>query len=247
MGQLEEFLVLANYDKTTGTSRYVRLSDHAETHPRLQNGNGGSWCRRSGVGGRKIAVMYSNGGIDCRWDPDPEEQQEVEAAFREHCTPSKQGARKIEYVRSFGLVTADMARPIRSDIKRHYAIKPCSACGSTSDLVCDHKNDMYNNPRVLDAATQQLSDFQSLCNSCNLRKRQVARTTRAQGKRYGATRIPSMVPFGVDFVIGTEKLDLGDPNVMVGTYWYDPVKFNECIRLLLSGHVVTLQRQNSNS
>jgi hypothetical protein len=45
------------------------------------------------------------------------------------------------------------------------------------------------------------------------------------GKRYGATNIPSLSVFGVDFIQGDETFDINDPNAMVGTYWYDPIAF----------------------
>ena len=38
-----------------------------------------------------------------------------------------------------------------------------------------------------------------------------------------------MKPFGVDFTIGDANFDISDINAMVGTYWYDPVDFNQRI------------------
>ena len=51
------------------------------------------------------------------------------------------------------------------------------------------------------------------------------------GKRIGATAIPSLAIFGVDFVEGDETLDETDVNAMMGTYWYDPVVFMKQIML----------------
>lgn len=116
-------------------------------------------------------------------------------------------------------------RPISKTIKEFYKKQSCVVCGSNSGLVCDHKNDLYNDPRVLDIKTQKLDDFQSLCTHCNLQKRQVAKKTRETNKRYGATQIPSVSAFGVNFTKGGEKFDPKDPMAMVGTYWYDPVDF----------------------
>ena len=45
------------------------------------------------------------------------------------------------------------------------------------------------------------------------------------GKRYKATNIPMLKVFGIDFIEGDETLDINNPNAMVGTYWYDPIKF----------------------
>ena len=105
----------------------------------------------------------------------------------------------------------------------------CVVCGSKSDLVTDHKNDLYNDPRVLSIKTQTLDDFQCLCNHCNLQKRQVSKKTRETKKRYGATNIPQLKVFGIDFISGDENYDPEDPNAMVGTYWYDPSAFTSYI------------------
>lgn len=105
----------------------------------------------------------------------------------------------------------------------------CLACGSHSSLVVDHKNDLYNDPRVLNVGTQVVDDFQCLCNHCNLQKRQVSKDTRETKRRYPATMIPALVPFKVDFISGGFEYDENDVNAMVGTYWYDPVAFSQSI------------------
>ena len=66
-------------------------------------------------------------------------------------------------------------RQIRRDIIEYYRKISCVICGSNTDLVCDHKNDLYNDMRVLNTKTQRLDDFQSLCNHCNLQKRQICK------------------------------------------------------------------------
>lgn len=62
-------------------------------------------------------------------------------------------------------------RPIRKDIEKYHKQMGCVVCGSKSQLVTDHKNDVYNDPRVLDTNTQTKDDFQCLCTHCNLQKR----------------------------------------------------------------------------
>ena len=121
-------------------------------------------------------------------------------------------------------------RYIRKDIKKYYKNKPCVACGTKTNLVCDHKNDLYNDPRVLDMKTQTFDDFQSLCNGCNLRKRTVGKKTRESGKRYSALNIPQFAVDGIAFIKGNETFDKDDPNAMVGTYWYDPVYFRKEVK-----------------
>ena len=145
----------------------------------------------------------------------------------------KQGERSITALRTIGFSDDHLygaTRPIRKDIHEHHKKMGCVVCGSHSDLVTDHKNDLYNDPRVLDAKTQTIDDFQCLCNHCNLQKRQVSKKTKEIGKRIGATTIPSYAVFGIDFVEGDETFDEKDINAMVGTYWYDPVEFAKKIR-----------------
>jgi 5-methylcytosine-specific restriction endonuclease McrA len=121
-------------------------------------------------------------------------------------------------------------RTIREDIKKFHISTGCVVCGSHSALVIDHKNDLYNDPRVLSPKTQTTEDFQCLCTHCNLQKRQVCKRIKETGLRYKATNIPQLSMFGIDFIEGDETFDPKDPNAMVGTYWYDPVKFMEEIK-----------------
>jgi len=145
----------------------------------------------------------------------------------------KQGSRSITALRTVGFSDDKLrgaARPIRTDVREHHKANGCVVCGSRSDLVTDHKNDLYNDPRVLNAKTQTIDDFQCLCNHCNLQKRQVSKVTKERGKRVGATTIASLSIFGIDFVEGDDKFDEKDVNAMVGTYWYDPVEFMKKIK-----------------
>lgn len=132
----------------------------------------------------------------------------------------------------FSEMSMELNRPISADIRKAFKNNACVVCGTRSDIVIDHKNDLYNDPRVLDVNTQVIDDFQTLCNHCNLQKRSVSVNTRKTGKRYPATNIPSMAVFGVDFILGDENYDLSDIDAMVGTFWHDPVKFTKNIQLL---------------
>tara|TARA_B110000261_G_scaffold66045_2_gene77484 strand:+ start:1325 stop:1981 length:657 start_codon:yes stop_codon:yes gene_type:complete len=145
---------------------------------------------------------------------------------------------KIVSIRTTGINEEKLLsknRPIRDDIHKYHKSQGsgCVVCGSQSDLVTDHKNDLYNDPRVLDTKTQFKEDFQCLCNHCNLLKRQILKKTKETGKRYGATNIPSNLVFGIDFIEGDETFDKNNIDAMVGTYWYDPVKFMDYIKTTL--------------
>ena len=116
-------------------------------------------------------------------------------------------------------------RPIAKRIRDHYNGSRCVACNRTDNMVIDHKNDLYNDPRVHNTKTQEVSDFQPLCNSCNLVKRAACSKTRKTGLRQPAP-FPVRNATGVDFIEGDETFD---PNGLGlrGTYWYDPQAYNE--------------------
>lgn len=127
----------------------------------------------------------------------------------------------------------NQTRPIRKDIRNYYKKFPCITCG-TSNTICDHKNDLYNDSRVLCESTQTLEDFQPLCNNCNLRKRAVSIKTIKEKKRQPPP--PHIRMLGYDFIKGDENLDLNDPHAMEGTYWYDPVYFIKQVKLLIQSN-----------
>ena len=140
--------------------------------------------------------------------------------------------RKVIALRTTGFnddLLRNASRPIRQDIRKHHIKTGCVVCGSNSDLIIDHKNDSYNDMRVLIAKTQTIDDFQCLCNHCNLQKRQVYKNTKATNKRFGATNIPSLAPYNIDFIKGDETYNPEHINPMDGTYWHDPIEFHKYI------------------
>ena len=136
--------------------------------------------------------------------------------------------RKVLAIKMIGLNEERMYnihRPIREDIRKTFRHMSCVVCGSNTGMVVDHKNDLYNDPRVLCTKTQTIDDFQPLCTHCNLQKRAVSVKMRDTGKRYSARNIPMLASFGVDFISGDDTFDPSDVNATVGTFWHDPVKF----------------------
>jgi hypothetical protein len=212
--------------------RIVDLISFVKDHPEYKLGNGGSWCRRDSCKQFKVATMKANGKINILWDYSDPDFEIVQNEFSsQECILSNKG-NYIKYIGIFGKKIPNLERPIREDIKAHYKKMPCCVCGSSSDLVCDHKNDLYNDQRVLSRTEQTLDDFQSLCNHCNLQKRQVAKECRRTGKRYPATKIPSLKPWNVDFIEGNDDYDPSDINAMKGTFWYDPIAFHTYLSTL---------------
>lgn len=165
--------------------------------------------------------------------------------FEDECILQEDDIRKIqsfqeEYknVKSRGIIgimtksirkNKESSRPISDDIREHFKNKPCVVCGSKSEIVPDHKNDLYNNERVLDKKTQEISDFQPLCNHCNLQKRQISRKTKENKKIYSAKNIPQYNIYPFDFPWEKKNFDIDDKNCLNDTYWYDPVEFNKKI------------------
>lgn len=125
------------------------------------------------------------------------------------------------------------SRPIRKDISKKIKENNCVVCGSTSDIICDHKNDLYNDMRVLNTNTQIIDDFQSLCNHCNLQKRQICKLENSNEKIYSAKNIPQFSFYNFDFPWEKKFFDKNDINCKVDTYWYDPIEFNNKINKYL--------------
>ena len=223
----ELFKILANFNKETFTSRIVNVDEFVNEYSSLRFKNGFSWGRKESWKNEKVAIYKNNGKISTFWNASDNEIKMLNDTFSKYKISNK--GNDIKYIGIFGKKENNLNRPIRKDIKDFYKKIPCVVCGSKSDLVCDHKNDLYNDKRVLNTKTQKLNDFQSLCNHCNLQKRQINKKTRETGKRYGATNIPMLKHFGIDFISGNDLYNPNDINAMVGTFWYDPVEFMKFI------------------
>jgi len=119
-------------------------------------------------------------------------------------------------------------RGIRNDICKTITSSFCVVCG-THKTICDHKNDLYNDQRVLNLNTQLLQDFQPLCNHCNLQKRQVCKVEKCQSKLYSAKNIPKYKIYPFEFPWEKKNFNIDDINCKNETYWFDPVEFEKKI------------------
>jgi hypothetical protein len=122
--------------------------------------------------------------------------------------------------------------PIRGDIRVNLLEKyKCLHCGTHTNLIIDHKNDMYNDDRVLEKETQSEGDFQVLCNKCNKDlKHQVNVREKKTGKLH-LVRELNIFPFIKDtFDYPWEKCirnyDESIEYCKMYTYWYDVEEFN---------------------
>lgn len=132
----------------------------------------------------------------------------------------------IYYIKFFGFGEKICDDGIRNDIRKAICKRPCANCGTTAQIECDHKNDLKNDPRVLNKNTQTIDDFQALCKHCNDVKRGALKRTKDSGKRHPAPG------FKVGFTKGDETYDTNDPNWYIGTYWGDILAFKEKLGLI---------------
>jgi len=119
-------------------------------------------------------------------------------------------------------------RLIRKDIHKKITKLSCVICG-THTTICDHKNDLYNDLRVLTLETQLISDFQPLCNHCNLQKRQVCKMEEQSKKIFSAKNIERYKIYPFEFPWEKKIFDINDIYCKNGTYWFDPVEFDKNI------------------
>jgi hypothetical protein len=183
-----------------------------------------------------VTNIYGNATISKRYpvdiEPETEDVAKIDAFKRGlglGLTKKKTSAIVGYMIHGYNLDPAS-DHPIRPDIKKHFRGQSCVFCGLKGTCV-DHKNGLYNDPQVLSKNTQVIAHFQSTCNTCNIIKRGIEHNTQQSGRRFAATRIPSMAPFGIDFVTGDESFDPKDPDALVGSYYYDPVAFSKGVLL----------------
>jgi hypothetical protein len=131
------------------------------------------------------------------------------------------------------LRTNFVKRPIRKDIDKAIKLYPCVSCGSKTDIICDHKNDIYNDESVLDTTRQTLDDFQPLCNHCNLQKRQIFKEEVQNQRIYSAKNMQKYQVFGFEFPWEKKVFDVEDVTCKKDTYWYDPVEFHRKLAIYM--------------
>jgi len=131
----------------------------------------------------------------------------------------------VYYIMFFGKGEAIIDQGIRSEIRNTICKNPCAHCKTTTNIECDHKNDLKNDPRVMRKDTQTLDDFQPLCKHCNDVKRSVKSKMLKLNKRIGATHLD----FKIDFTQGDETLNKEDPKWYIGTYWGDCTAFKQSL------------------
>lgn len=140
----------------------------------------------------------------------------------------KEGKHKVISLKLNGFTdnpNLSTSRPIRDDIILALKNKLCVSCGNPN-VVCDHKNDCYNEPLVYDVKLQTVDDFQPLCNQCNLMKRSHHSKECKANKILSAKRfVPRYSMYNFVFPWELEHFDVSDETCKVGAFWHDPIEF----------------------
>jgi hypothetical protein len=189
------------------------------------NGVGDRWANKkfnySVIYSKKQPVLYSENDYD-------EIPQNLLDIFLENIKLSKCSLNGIIGIFVYSKRINNKKRPINKDIHKKITSLSCVVCG-THNTICDHKNDLYNDNRVLIIETQLISDFQPLCNHCNLQKRQICKIEEQQKKIYSAKNIERYKIYPFEFPFEKKNFDKTDINCKYGTFWFDPVEFDKNI------------------
>jgi 5-methylcytosine-specific restriction endonuclease McrA len=211
--------------KCTDDFKNIFSRDKIREHKELDwgdNGIGNRWCDKKlnyiAINRYRNPIMYTDG------DEDIKDYIDIINKFTTEYNGTDKG---IIGILILSIRTTKESRPIRKDIKDHYKNKSCVLCGSTSEIVVDHKNDYYDDMRVLDSKSQTLDDFQSLCNHCNLLKRQNTKKEKETGVIYSAKNIMQLKCFENEIIL-LEKL-LPE---RCYSYFYDPSKYMKRLKYI---------------
>jgi len=191
-------------------------------------------CVETGISDWKSIDEVKNAGLN--WSKNGNQRHGKFFGLSEYLWKTKREKNRVVAIKTVGfdpdLDSANLLhnRPISKKIREHFKGKCCVACGSKKSMVIDHKNDLYNDHRVCNTDTQLISDFQPLCNACNLKKRADCRKTKEQGKRQPAPF--QLLQVGCPaFIEGDETLDENGLGLK-GTYWYDVQAYNNFCKKL---------------
>lgn len=192
------FLDLAKPDEY-GISRWVNVSEFVNEYSRLVFGNGADWARSD----RTLAKSYII-----------EFDKTVTAGNR------------IDRVRLNGINKKETGtQQIRNDIRQIIIKQNCIVLGTShktnKEIEVDHKNGRKNDLRVMNLATQELSDFQPLSKAANDAKRQACKICRRTDIRFDATKL------GYNYSVITGELQYSHEVGCLGCFWYDPVEFRK--------------------
>ena len=190
------FLELANPDKN-GKSEWIPVSAFKEKYSDLAFGNGASWARKESSLAKKYIIEF-----DKSRSPGP----------------------SIDAIRLNGINNNRTSQYIRNDIKKVIKSKKCVVLG-TSNPEVDHKNGMKNDPRVMSAEGQNISDFQPLSKAANDAKRQFCKECIRTGVRFDAKKLG----YPISYYEGKANHNR-EKDACKGCFWYDPIEFRKSLK-----------------
>jgi hypothetical protein len=211
------------------TQHFTKIlsTDERKKYPELYNGT-------NGVGNRwanqkfNYCVIYSNQTTkNYSENNDDEIPKEILNAFLD--SQKNKGKKVIIGIYVYSKRGSVQNRTIKNTIHKQIIKNSCVHCETTSDIVCDHKNDLYNDIRVLNTLTQELNDFQPLCIKCNLLKRAICIKEEKTQKIYSAKNMRKYQQHKFEFPWEKKIFDKTDINCKNDTYWFDPVEFHNKI------------------
>ena len=247
INRISKFKSTIEYTKLMILSNNMQsiISYHQMEKEGLGWGNNGMGDRLFGKN-VNYTLIYHSGKINCYSENDDDtipillfeeflKTMNVERSLNRISNSQKkvQGEMKIKVNGTMGIFIHSIryekiVRPIRKDIRKEIKNLPCVRCGGTSNIIVDHKNDLYNDERVLSSKTQVIDDFQPLCNSCNLRKRQSSIKSKEKGFMESYYDVPMLHPFKlledrIGPIFDIKKYDKTDIHCTKDTFNHDYV------------------------
>lgn len=99
-------------------------------------------------------------------------------------------------------------------VREHYKDSSCVFCGTSYNIVIDHKD------KTKKDRSKNVNDYQPVCNKCNALKRDICNRCTNSKKRYDA----KPMGYNTSYVEGTEKFSPSTVGCK-GCYKHDPVYF----------------------
>jgi len=138
---------------------------------------------------------------------------------------------KVLRVRMNGYSESKLKKhPIKKDIREELLkqYETCRHCGTHKTLCIDHKNDLYNDDRVLTEDTQEADDFQVLCNKCNKDLKHQINLKEKKSRIIHCIKDTKLSPYIYDnfdypWELGIREYDedFDEYCCKIYTYWYD--------------------------
>lgn len=200
------------------------------------NGTGNRWCNGIFIytviylNLRNFRTFNNNIDIDIDEDKITEFRENFKEKHKEDIEKHVINKNSIIGIMIHTINDNKETRPISSEIREKFKDKHCVQCGSSCGIVIDHKNDLYNDKKVLNVNTQTVDDFQVLCTHCNLLKRQISIDEKKNKKIYSAKNLDRFKIYDFEFPWEKIYFDITNKDIKNCSFWYDPIEFQRKIR-----------------